>query len=154
MARRLAAVRARIAEAGGDLDRVRVVAVTKGFGPDAVLAALAAGLCDLGENYAAELLAKAEGLGADAGRPGRLSGTSWVRSSATRWRISLRWSGCGRAWPGSPKGRAIARFAPGAGVLVQVDTTGLPGRNGCAPGGGPGAGEPPATSWDSTSGAS
>ena len=27
----------------------------------------------------------------------------------------------------------IARFAPGATVLVEVDTSGLPGRNGCPP---------------------
>ena len=31
------------------------------------------------------------------------------------------------------EGARIAHFAPGAAVLVQVDTTGLPGRNGCAP---------------------
>ena len=31
------------------------------------------------------------------------------------------------------EGARIARFAPGASVLVQVDTTGLPGRNGCPP---------------------
>ena len=31
------------------------------------------------------------------------------------------------------EGERIAHFAPGARVLVQVDTTGLPGRNGCTP---------------------
>jgi PLP dependent protein len=31
------------------------------------------------------------------------------------------------------EGARIARFAPGAPVLVQVETTGLPGRNGCRP---------------------
>ncbi len=31
------------------------------------------------------------------------------------------------------EGERIARFAPGAQVLVQVETTGLPGRNGCPP---------------------
>ena len=31
------------------------------------------------------------------------------------------------------EGARLARFAPGARVLVQVETTGLPGRNGCAP---------------------
>ena len=34
VAERLVEVRARIEAAGGDLDRVRVVAVTKGFGAD------------------------------------------------------------------------------------------------------------------------
>ncbi len=33
-----------------------------------------------------------------------------------------------------PEGARIARFAPGAAVLVQVDTTGRTGRNGCPPG--------------------
>src|SRR3984957_14873540 len=32
------------------------------------------------------------------------------------------------------EGERIARFAPGAAVMVQVDTTELPGRNGCPPG--------------------
>jgi uncharacterized pyridoxal phosphate-containing UPF0001 family protein len=31
------------------------------------------------------------------------------------------------------EGTRIARFAPGAAVLVEVDTTGRPGRNGCPP---------------------
>jgi hypothetical protein len=37
----LRAVRQRIERAGGDPTRVRVIAVTKGFGPDAVRAARA-----------------------------------------------------------------------------------------------------------------
>jgi uncharacterized pyridoxal phosphate-containing UPF0001 family protein len=31
------------------------------------------------------------------------------------------------------EGERIARYKPGAEVLVQVDCSGLPGRNGCAP---------------------
>lgn len=49
-------IRERIAAAGG-LD-VRLVAVTKTFGPDAVRAAMAAGCDAIGENYAQELVAK------------------------------------------------------------------------------------------------
>jgi PLP dependent protein len=58
---RLAHVRAEIArrQAGGGHSRpVTIVAVTKGFGPEAVTAALAAGLTDLGENRVQEALAK------------------------------------------------------------------------------------------------
>ena len=51
-------VRDRIAGAGGDPERIRVLAVTKGFGADAIDAALLAGLRDVGENYAAELADK------------------------------------------------------------------------------------------------
>ena len=56
---RLAQVRDRIAKAGASPSSVRVVAVTKGFGSEAVEAAVGAGLLDLGENYAQELLSKA-----------------------------------------------------------------------------------------------
>ena len=58
---RLAHVRAEIARrqaAAGQTRPVTIVAVTKGFGPDAVAAALAAGLTDLGENRVQEALAK------------------------------------------------------------------------------------------------
>ena len=59
VAERLAQVRDRIAKAGASPSSVRVVAVTKGFGPEAVEAAVRAGLLDLGENYAQELVSKA-----------------------------------------------------------------------------------------------
>ena len=52
-------VRRRIEAAGADPSSVRIVAVTKGFPSAAVSAALANGLVDVGENYAQELLTKA-----------------------------------------------------------------------------------------------
>lgn len=62
LASRLALVRAAIAEAAGRVGRdprdVRIVAVTKTLPPDAVRAALAAGLEDVGENYVQEARAK------------------------------------------------------------------------------------------------
>jgi len=39
------------AGAGRQADAVRILAVTKGFGPEAIEAALEAGLSDIGENY-------------------------------------------------------------------------------------------------------
>ena len=133
VARRLAAVRTRIAEAGGDPDRVRVVAVTKGFGAEAVRAALGAGMRDLGENYAAELEAKAEVLGAEPGVGGpplwHFLGAIQRNKVAHLAPVVGLWQSVAR----ESEGARIARFAPGAAVLVQVDTTGLPGRNGCAP---------------------
>jgi PLP dependent protein len=62
---RLAAVRdavARHQEVGGWSHRVRIVAVTKTHGPDAVRAALAAGLREVGENRVQEALQKQEAL--------------------------------------------------------------------------------------------
>ena len=64
---RLAQVRAEIARrqaAGGWTHPVTIVAVTKGFGPDAVTAALDAGLGDIGENRVQEAVKKQEELGA------------------------------------------------------------------------------------------
>jgi len=125
VAEALAAVRRRIAAAGGDVDAVRVVAVTKGFGLDAVLAARRAGLSDIGENYAAELLAKAPGP----------EGTSWHFLGAVQRNkvgplaplVSL-WQGVARI----SEGERIARFTPSARVLVQVDCTNVAGRNGAS----------------------
>jgi len=57
VAERLREVRERIARAGGS--QVAVIAVTKSFPPEAVLAAIAAGADGIGENYAQELDAKA-----------------------------------------------------------------------------------------------
>lgn len=64
--RRLAEARGRLAAAGAG-DRLRVVVVTKGFGPDAIVAAVDAGLADIGENYPQELRAKAAALGTATG---------------------------------------------------------------------------------------
>jgi PLP dependent protein len=126
VAARLAIVRQRIAKAGGDPERVRVIAVTKGFGPDAVRAARAVGLADLGENYAAELQAKAPGP----------AGTRWhflgaVQRNKVRVLAPLVevWQGVARL----VEGERIAQLAPGARVLIQVDFSGRPGRNGCPP---------------------
>jgi pyridoxal phosphate enzyme (YggS family) len=62
VARRLEDVRKRIASAcagaGRQADAVRILAVTKGFGPEAIEAALEAGLSDIGENYLQEAQAK------------------------------------------------------------------------------------------------
>ncbi|HEY3842399.1 MAG TPA: alanine racemase [Acidimicrobiales bacterium] len=123
---RLAAIRQRIEQAGGDPDRVRVIAVTKGFGPEAVAAARAAGLTDLGENYAQEMVTKAPGP----------PGTRWhFLGSVQRNKVPLLaplvevWQGVAR----HVEGERIAQGAPGAAVMIQVDSSGLPGRNGCPP---------------------
>lgn len=66
IAQNLGAVRARIAEAcaaaGRDAREVRLLAVSKTFGPQAVREAHAAGQAAFGENYVQEALAKIEAL--------------------------------------------------------------------------------------------
>ncbi len=130
---RLEVVRHRIEVVSGDPAAVRIVAVTKGFGPDAVEAAMSAGLVDIGENYADELQAKA-GARAEAARS---AAVTWHFLGAVQRNKVARlaplvswWQGLGRI----EEGRAIARRRPGAHVLVQVDVAGLPGRGGCPPG--------------------
>ncbi|HUZ20836.1 MAG TPA: YggS family pyridoxal phosphate enzyme [Acidimicrobiales bacterium] len=133
VAARLATVRERIAGVGGDPDRIRVVAVTKGFGLEAVRAALALGLVDVGENYAGELVEKAGAL--DALVPGH--GVAWHFLGGIQRNKVARiapYVALYEAVDRLEEGRAIAAHAPGARVLVEVDTTGRPGRAGVGPG--------------------
>jgi PLP dependent protein len=126
VAARLDDVRLRIARAGGDPDVVRVLAVTKGFGLDAVRAARAVGLTEVGENYAAELAEKAPGP----------AGTHWHYLGAIQRNKVPALAPLVDVWQSVSRpaeGERIAHFAPGATVLVQVDYTGLPGRGGCPP---------------------
>jgi len=62
VAQRLAELRARIERAcvqvGRDASTIRVLAVTKGFGPEAIEAAIQANIADIGENYLQEAQAK------------------------------------------------------------------------------------------------
>ena len=120
---RVAAVRSRIAAAGGD-ESVVLLAVTKGFGPDAIEAALSAGCLAIGENYAQELVAKQEvAAAAEVHFIGQLQ-TNKVRQIAglvqvyeTVDRVKLV--------------DEIAKRQPGAAVLLQVDTGGDAGKGGC-----------------------
>lgn len=119
-------VRERIRRAGGDPARVRIVAVTKGFGPEAVAAALAAGLHDVGENYAQELVAKAKGPGGSAARWHMLGHVQRNKVKALAPYVSV-WQSVDRP----ELIRAVAAHRPGASILVQVNVTDDPARNGC-----------------------
>jgi len=127
VAEHLAHVRERIAAAGGS-ERVRVVAVTKGFGPDAIEAAVACGLTDVGENYAQELEAKLPALTCERPRVhfiGRLQ-TNKVRHLAPLVDV---WQTIDREHAAAE----VAKRAPGATVLVQVNVSDEPQKGGCAP---------------------
>jgi PLP dependent protein len=134
LAARVAEVRERIRAAAPDPDRVTLVAVTKGFGAAVVRDALAAGLADIGESYVQELVAKADELAAEPGRAG--AGPRWhaigrlqrnkVRKAAPH--VAL-WHSVDRL----ALGAEIARFAPGAAVLVQVNVAGEATKGGCEP---------------------
>jgi pyridoxal phosphate enzyme (YggS family) len=123
---RLAAVRARIAEAGGDVSRVTVVAVTKGFGPEVVADAVACGLVDVGENYGQELLAKASASGVDGVRWHFVGAVQRNKVKALAPLVHL-WQGVDRV----AAVEAIAQHAPGAPMLAQVNVSGEPTKAGC-----------------------
>jgi hypothetical protein len=126
-------VRARIAAAargaGRDPDAVRLVAATKTVPAEQVAEAVALGVTDVGENRAQELLAKADALTTAPGVCwhflGRLQRNK-VRSLAGRvtW-----WQSVDR----EALGVAIARHAPGAQVLVEVNLALEPQKGGCGP---------------------
>jgi len=106
--------------------RVEILAVTKGFGPWAIDAALRAGCTAIGENYAQELVTKRddiERLSPEVYFIGRL------QTNKVRQLIGLVdvWGSIDRL----SAIREVAKRAPGARVLVQVDTTGDPAKGGC-----------------------
>jgi hypothetical protein len=134
---RLSAIRGEIARCqadGGWTHAVTIVAVTKGFGPEAVVAALAAGVADVGENRVQEALAKIEAVAA--------------RGLAPRWHlIGHLQRNKARLVPGRfalvhsvdsvALARELDRRAAEAGVrlavLVQVNVAGEAQKSGCAP---------------------
>lgn len=124
VAARVAAVRTRIVAAGGDTGQVRLVGVTKGFGPATVAAAVGAGLVDLGESYAAELGAKAA-----ASPEVRWHFVGRVQRNKVKVLAPLvyLWHSVDRP----ELAETIARHAPGGAVLVQVNVSGEAGRGGC-----------------------
>lgn len=121
----VAALRTRIERAGGDPDSITIV----GAKPPTVAAcreAIAAGIVDLGENRAQELLAKASDVvGARWHFIGRLQ-TNKVRSLAPH--VAL-WETVDRP----ELVEILARRVPGAQVLIQVNSTGEAQKGGCEP---------------------
>lgn len=124
--RRADAVRRRVAAAAGGR-AVTIVAVTKGFGPDAVAAARRAGIDDVGESYGRELAAKAGALPAGDQPRWHFLGAVQRRKVRDLAPLVHLWHGVDR----QAAGNEIADHAPGAAVLVQVNVTGATGRNGC-----------------------
>jgi len=105
---------------------VEILAVTKGFTPWAIEAAIASGCAAIGENYAQELISKSETLGRldpDVHFIGQL------QSNKVRQLVGLVdvWETLDRA----SIVKEVSKRAPGSRVLIQVDTTGETGKGGC-----------------------
>lgn len=129
LAERSARLRARIDARGGK--EVQILAVTKGHAVEAARNALDVGLTMLGENYAQELEAKAAELADSVVEPewhfiGRLQRNK-VRRIAD---VVTSWDSVDR----SELLGEIAKRAPGARVLLQVNVSEEPGKGGCEPG--------------------
>ncbi|HET6810547.1 MAG TPA: YggS family pyridoxal phosphate enzyme [Acidimicrobiales bacterium] len=129
MAAALDAVRRRIASATDRPDRVRVVAVTKGHGAEAVRSAVAAGLPDIGENYAQELLAKAAQLPSGCAPRWHFLGAVQRNKVADLAPLVAVWQSVDRV----EEARRIASLRPGAEILVEVALFSGPGRGGVSP---------------------
>jgi pyridoxal phosphate enzyme (YggS family) len=132
---RLAHIRAEIArrqQVGGWTHAVTVVAVTKGFGPDAVRAALAAGLPDVGENRVQEALEKMSQV-PEAGVAWHLIGhLQRNKAKLVPGRFTLVHS-----VDSVELAQELARRTAAVGVrqrvLVQVNMAGEEQKSGCAP---------------------
>lgn len=127
---RLGALRARLDELGGG--GVEVVAVTKAFPADVVVAAAAAGCRAIGENYARELLSKVPALDAlETGITPAVHFIGHVQSNKVRLlgRTVDVWETVDRESLADELGRRV----PGARVMIQVNMTGEEAKAGCSP---------------------
>lgn len=133
IADRLANVRERIDAVQRPFDHpVEITAVTKTFPPETVVAAVEAGCGAIGENYAQDLLTKRDVIESfePLVRP-RIDFIGQLQSNKVRQLVGLvdRWCTVDR----SSLVRELAKRAPGADVLIQVNVTGEDGKGGCAP---------------------
>jgi len=136
LAERLAHVRAEIARrqaAAGRTAPVTIVAVTKGFGVDAVEAALEAGVTDLGENRVQEALDKVD---TPAGRRATWHLIGHLQRNKAKHvagRFALVHSVDSVALADELDRRAAAHGAKQR-VLLQVNVAGETQKSGCTPG--------------------
>lgn len=129
--RRSERVKHRIADAGGDVAHVGIVAVTKGFGSSAIEAAARAGLPKIGENYAQELHGKWSEIGTATKTAVEVHFIGRLQSNKVR-----QLAGVVDVWQSVDRMRLvseIARHDPGAAVFVQLDVNGSATQGGCPP---------------------
>lgn len=129
--RRVERVGQRIADAGGDAAEIGIVAVTKGFDRSAIEAAVGVGLTMIGENYAQELHAKWDEVGAAAKAAVDVHFIGRLQSNKVR-----KLAGLVDVWQSVDRTRLaaeIARHDPGAAVFVQIDVSGTATQGGCPP---------------------
>jgi pyridoxal phosphate enzyme (YggS family) len=126
LAERLQRVRQQITDAGGP--HVEVLAVTKGHPIAFIEAALEVGLTAIGENYAQELVAKLEGAPFDVA----VHFIGQLQTNKVRRIVDL--VDVYETLDRPTLATELAKRAPGARVLVQVNTTDDSTKGGCPPG--------------------
>jgi hypothetical protein len=127
VAQNLSTLHARIAATGRDPATIRVVAVTKTFGVDAVRAAYVNGLTHVGENYVEELETKfAQSRDLDL---------SWYFLGALQSNKIARAAACANVLATVSRVKELERIAAGTfrpALYVQVDYAGGATRNGAS----------------------
>src|SRR3989454_921569 len=136
LSERLAHVRGEIARrqaAAGWTHPVTIVAVTKGFERDAVEAALAAGLTDLGENRVQEALAKIDTPAGGRATWHLIGHLQRNKAKHVPGRFALVHS-LDSAALAEELDRRAAAHGTAVRVLLQVNVAGETQKSGCAPG--------------------
>ena len=132
VAERAAALRARIERTERDWAHpVSVTAVTKAFDPPIVDLAATCGFDRIGENYAQELLGKVDRLDALGDRRPQVDFIGRLQSNKVRQLVDVVDLWCSVDRPSLVD--EIAKRAPGARILVQVNSTGEESKGGCDP---------------------
>lgn len=109
--------------------RTRLLPMTKGFGPDAVRAVQDAGVSEIGENYAQELLFKYREIDDVT--------VIWHMVGQLQRNKVRRLGGVVSLWQSVDRIELVnelARWVPGGRILVQVDVLDRPWQGGCRPG--------------------
>ncbi len=122
---RAAALQAELNQRSGGL--TRLLAVTKGFPADAVAAAQEAGLNEVGENYAQEMLAKQEAINDPK--------IAWHMIGAVQRNKVKHLAGRVTLWQTVDRPSLVDEIAkrdPGAAILVQFAPWQTAGKNGCS----------------------
>ena len=142
---RLAAVRARVAAAaqrsGREVDAIRLVAVAKRMSAEQIVAAVCAGLSDLGENYVQEAVAKIPRVHAELERLGQRK-PRWhfigqLQRNKVRDVVRLfdTVSSVDRTRLGTELERRAAQEERSLDLLIQVNLSGEPQKGGILPDG-------------------
>ena len=131
---RLAQVRAEVARLASPPGGVTIVAVTKGFGTDAIQAALDAGLADIGENRVQEAVHKQDALP-------ELTGIRWHligHLQRNKARLVPGRFAMVHSVDSLELANELDRRAADLRVLVQVNVAGESQKSGCTPEAAPG----------------